>query len=114
MAGVLIGSVVDLLIASGRLRFLRVLTLLGLCAPSQALEIYLNVWRLCIALLFFFFFALLFSGLALKSHVVDFVDYCEQKARWTLSHPQIITRDKQGQIIDDYRESYVWFLGVPF
>ena len=46
----------------------------------------------------------------MKSHVVDFVDFCEQKAKWSLSHPQIITRDKQGQIVDDYRESYLWLL----
>lgn len=42
-------------------------------------------------------------GYGLKPQIVEFLDFCEQKARWTLSHPQIVTKGKDGSLIDDYR-----------
>ena len=42
-------------------------------------------------------------GYGLKPQILEFLDFCEQKARWTLSHPQIVTKGKDGSLIDDYR-----------
>eukprot|EP00435_Cladocopium_sp_Y103_P031164 s2296_g7.t2 len=44
----------------------------------------------------------------LKPQIVEFLDFCEHKARWTLSHPQIVTKGKDGSLIDDYRQAYTW------
>ena len=44
------------------------------------------------------------KGYMLQPHIVEFLDFCEQKARWTLSHPQIVTKGKDGSLIDDYRQ----------
>ncbi|CAE7254951.1 STT3A, partial [Symbiodinium necroappetens] len=38
----------------------------------------------------------------------EFLEFCEDKARWSLSHPTIVTKARNGQIIDDYREAYNW------
>ena len=43
------------------------------------------------------------SGYGLKPQIVEFLDFCEHKARWSLSHPQIVTKAKDGSFIDDYR-----------
>lgn len=44
------------------------------------------------------------KGYMLQPHIAEFLDFCEQKARWTLSHPQIVTKGKDGSLIDDYRQ----------
>ena len=44
------------------------------------------------------------KGYMLQPHIVEFLDFCEQKARWTLSHPQIVAKGKDGSLIDDYRQ----------
>ena len=44
----------------------------------------------------------------LRPHVEDFAQFCEDKARWSLSHPQIVTKARNGALIDDYREAYHW------
>lgn len=38
----------------------------------------------------------------------DFYEHCDNTIRWSLSHPQIMTKNQAGQIIDDYREAYWW------
>ncbi|CAJ1395127.1 unnamed protein product [Effrenium voratum] len=47
-------------------------------------------------------------ALALRPRVEEFLDFCHDKARWSLSHPQIVTKARNGALIDDYRQAYVW------
>ena len=47
-------------------------------------------------------------GNQLRPHVAEFEQFCEDKAHWSLSHPQIVTKARNGALIDDYRESYLW------
>ncbi|CAK9065310.1 Dolichyl-diphosphooligosaccharide--protein glycosyltransferase subunit STT3 (Oligosaccharyl transferase subunit STT3) [Durusdinium trenchii] len=44
----------------------------------------------------------------LKPQVEEFLHFCDHKARWSLSHPQIVTKAKDGTLIDDYRQAYGW------
>ncbi|CAE8583567.1 unnamed protein product [Polarella glacialis] len=37
-----------------------------------------------------------------------FYEFCDNKARYSLSHPQIMLKANNGGIIDDYREAYWW------
>ena len=44
----------------------------------------------------------------LQKGIEEFAKFCDDKARWSLSHPQIVTKTRGGTLIDDYRESYLW------
>lgn len=51
------------------------------------------------------FAALCQSGYPLAK---DFYHEADQMARHSLSHPQIVSKDGSGEVVDDYREAYGW------